>query len=47
MAKGLDGEAAARAAREVASSAVADGLDSVGAGPGPVDVFGLRRASGG
>ncbi len=47
MADGLDAEAAARAAREVASRAVADGLDSVGAGPGPVDVFGLRRASGG
>jgi hydroxymethylpyrimidine/phosphomethylpyrimidine kinase len=34
---------AARKARKVASRAVADGLDSVGAGPGPVDVFGLSR----
>jgi hydroxymethylpyrimidine/phosphomethylpyrimidine kinase len=34
---------AARKAREVASRAVANGLDSVGAGPGPVDVFGLSR----
>lgn len=47
MARGLDAETAAREAREVASRAVADGLDPVGAGPGPVDVFGLARAAGG
>jgi hydroxymethylpyrimidine/phosphomethylpyrimidine kinase len=33
---------AARKAREVASAAVAHGLRELGAGPGPVDVFGLR-----
>jgi hydroxymethylpyrimidine/phosphomethylpyrimidine kinase len=32
---------AARAARKVASAAVAAGLREIGAGPGPVDVFGL------
>ncbi len=32
---------AARAAREVAGAAVRDGLRHLGAGPGPVDVFGL------
>jgi hydroxymethylpyrimidine/phosphomethylpyrimidine kinase len=32
---------AARRAREVASEAVANGLRNIGAGPGPVDVFGL------
>ena len=34
---------AARAARVIASEAVRDGLRELGAGPGPVDVFGLRR----
>jgi hypothetical protein len=34
---------AARRARAVASQAVADGLDEVGEGPGPVDVLGLSR----
>jgi len=33
---------AARKARRVAASAVAQGLREIGAGPGPVDVFGLR-----
>jgi hydroxymethylpyrimidine/phosphomethylpyrimidine kinase len=33
---------AARKAREIASAAVAAGLREIGAGPGPVDVFGLR-----
>ena len=33
---------AARKAREVAAAAVAAGLREIGAGPGPVDVFGLR-----
>ncbi|MDQ3676101.1 MAG: bifunctional hydroxymethylpyrimidine kinase/phosphomethylpyrimidine kinase [Actinomycetota bacterium] len=35
--------AAARHARETAAAAVADGLRDVGAGAGPVDVFGLAR----
>jgi hydroxymethylpyrimidine/phosphomethylpyrimidine kinase len=35
--------AAARHARAVAASAVADGLRGLGAGAGPVDVFGLSR----
>jgi len=34
---------AARKARGIASAAVAAGLRGLGAGPGPVDVFGLRR----
>jgi hydroxymethylpyrimidine/phosphomethylpyrimidine kinase len=34
---------AAFAARELAGAAVAAGLRDVGAGPGPVDVFGLER----
>jgi hydroxymethylpyrimidine/phosphomethylpyrimidine kinase len=33
---------AARKARKIASAAVANGLREIGAGPGPVDVFGLR-----
>ena len=37
---------AARAARAVASDAVRDGLSELGAGPGPVDVFGLRHRAG-
>jgi len=45
MAGGMQPEEAARAAREVASRAVANGLDSVGSGPGPVDVFGLSRST--
>jgi hydroxymethylpyrimidine/phosphomethylpyrimidine kinase len=32
---------AARKAREIAAAAVASGLREIGAGPGPVDVFGL------
>jgi len=35
---------AARKAREVASAAVAQGLHGIGAGTGPVDVFGLDSA---
>jgi hydroxymethylpyrimidine/phosphomethylpyrimidine kinase len=34
---------AARAARRIAGEAVRDGIRSLGAGPGPVDVFGLTR----
>ena len=36
---------AARYARRVAQDAVRDGLRELGAGPGPVDVFGLRTSS--
>jgi hydroxymethylpyrimidine/phosphomethylpyrimidine kinase len=36
---------AARKAKQVASEAVRDGLREIGAGPGPVDVFGLGRKS--
>jgi hydroxymethylpyrimidine/phosphomethylpyrimidine kinase len=35
---------AAQAARALAGEAVAQGLEDVGAGPGPVDVIGLARA---
>ena len=34
---------AARAARQIAGEAVRDGIRGLGAGPGPVDVFGLTR----
>jgi hydroxymethylpyrimidine/phosphomethylpyrimidine kinase len=37
---------AARRAREIAGAAVRDGLDELGAGPGPVDVLGLRGRRG-
>jgi hydroxymethylpyrimidine/phosphomethylpyrimidine kinase len=37
---------AARAARDLASDAVRDGLREIGGGPGPVDVFGLRQRAG-
>ena len=40
LALGLEPLEAARAAKRIASEAVRDGLRSVGAGPGPVDVFG-------
>jgi hydroxymethylpyrimidine/phosphomethylpyrimidine kinase len=40
LALGLEPLEAARAAKQIASEAVRDGLRSVGAGPGPVDVFG-------
>jgi len=40
LALGFDPLEAARAAKQIASEAVRDGLRSVGAGPGPVDVFG-------
>lgn len=45
LALGLDPLAAARSARAIASEAVGQGLDSIGAGPGPVDVFGLTGAT--
>jgi hydroxymethylpyrimidine/phosphomethylpyrimidine kinase len=37
---------AARRAREIAGAAVRDGLDELGAGPGPVDVLGLAGRRG-
>jgi hydroxymethylpyrimidine/phosphomethylpyrimidine kinase len=40
LALGFDPLDAARAAKQIASEAVRDGLRSVGSGPGPVDVFG-------
>ena len=40
LALGFEPLEAARAAKRIASEAVRDGLRSVGAGPGPVDVFG-------
>jgi hydroxymethylpyrimidine/phosphomethylpyrimidine kinase len=43
LALGDDPLAAARHARAVAAAAVADGLRDLGAGAGPVDVFGLSR----
>ena len=43
LALGDDPLVAARHAREVAGRAVADGLRELGAGAGPVDVFGLSR----
>jgi hydroxymethylpyrimidine/phosphomethylpyrimidine kinase len=43
LALGDEPLAAARHAREVAAAAVADGLRDLGAGAGPVDVFGLAR----
>jgi hydroxymethylpyrimidine/phosphomethylpyrimidine kinase len=48
LALGLDPLDAARRAKEIASEAVRNGLRDVGAGAGPVDVFGLaaRRGAG-
>ena len=43
LAMGLDPLDAARTAKAVAAEAVRDGLRSIGAGAGPVDVFGLAR----
>ena len=42
LALGLEPLEAARAAKRIASEAVRDGLESIGDGPGPVDVFGLE-----
>jgi hydroxymethylpyrimidine/phosphomethylpyrimidine kinase len=47
LALGLAPLDAARAAKQIASEAVRDGLRSVGAGPGPVDVFGGEGKGGG
>jgi hydroxymethylpyrimidine/phosphomethylpyrimidine kinase len=46
LARGLEPLDAARRAKDVASQAVRDGLRDLGSGAGPVDVFGLGRASG-
>ncbi|MDQ2701204.1 MAG: bifunctional hydroxymethylpyrimidine kinase/phosphomethylpyrimidine kinase [Actinomycetota bacterium] len=46
LARGMGPLDAAREARKVASMAVKDGLDSVGSGPGPVNVFGLSGVAG-
>jgi hydroxymethylpyrimidine/phosphomethylpyrimidine kinase len=45
LAQGAELAEAARWAREVAAEAVGNGLRELGAGPGPVDVFGLGRRS--
>jgi hydroxymethylpyrimidine/phosphomethylpyrimidine kinase len=49
LALGLDPLEAARAAHRIASEAVRDGLRAIGAGAGPVDVFGIaaRRSGAG
>ena len=44
LARGLDLEAAARGAAEVAAEAVRRGLTGLGSGEGPVDVFGLEAS---
>ena len=41
LARGTELAEAARWAREIAAEAVGNGLRGIGAGPGPVDVFGL------
>jgi hydroxymethylpyrimidine/phosphomethylpyrimidine kinase len=41
LARGAEPLEASRRAREVASTAVGQGLRDIGSGPGPVDVFGL------
>ena len=46
LALGLEPLEAARRAKEIASEAVRDGLQTVGRGPGPVDVFGLEAKRG-
>jgi hydroxymethylpyrimidine/phosphomethylpyrimidine kinase len=46
LARGDELADAARWAKEVAAEAVGDGLRDIGAGPGPVDVFGLARRAG-
>jgi hydroxymethylpyrimidine/phosphomethylpyrimidine kinase len=42
LAWGDDPLSAARFAKRVAEAAVRDGLEEVGAGPGPVDALGIR-----
>jgi hydroxymethylpyrimidine/phosphomethylpyrimidine kinase len=43
LARGIELADAARWAREIAAEAVGNGLRDLGAGPGPVDVFGIER----
>ncbi len=43
LARGAELAEAARWAREIAAAAVGSGLEEIGRGAGPVDVFGLRR----
>jgi hydroxymethylpyrimidine/phosphomethylpyrimidine kinase len=43
LARGEELADAARWAKEVAAEAVGNGLRGIGAGPGPVDVFGIAR----
>ena len=43
LARGMELPEAARWAREIAAEAVGHGLRELGAGPGPVDVLGVRR----
>ena len=43
LARGMELPDAARWAREIAAEAVGHGLRELGAGPGPVDVLGVRR----
>jgi hydroxymethylpyrimidine/phosphomethylpyrimidine kinase len=45
LARGTELADAARWAREIAAEAVGNGLKGLGAGAGPVDVFGLSRSS--
>ena len=45
LALGFDALEAARAAKEIASAAVRDGLRDVGSGAGPVDVLGVGRGT--
>jgi hydroxymethylpyrimidine/phosphomethylpyrimidine kinase len=45
LARGFTPIEAARRARVIAGEAVRDGLSSIGAGAGPVDVFGLARGA--
>jgi hydroxymethylpyrimidine/phosphomethylpyrimidine kinase len=44
LALGLEPLEAAREAKRIASEAVRDGLTEIGAGAGPVDVFGIGRS---
>jgi len=43
LALGRDPLTAARTARAITGQAIAAGLRELGAGPGPVDVIGLKR----
>ena len=43
LARGEELTDAARWAKEIAGEAVGNGLDTIGRGPGPVDVFGITR----